>query len=260
MPDDAVLYDVKEMIGTITLNRPDNRNSMDPEVMPAFLETIEKASNDRDIRCLIITNTGTSFCSGADFRSQSAAVGFKLPNERSMNIYKPFLKIREIEVPVIAAMNGHAIGGGFGLALICDIRIANNVSKYGASFARLGLSTGMAVSYMLPRIVGLPIANELLYAGRLITGAEALKIGMVNYSLDTEEIAAKGWELAKEIAACAPLAVKMIKQSVYRGMDWDPVKAAEWDAHCQSRTGETEDAKEGIAALLEKRTPVFKGR
>lgn len=260
MSGDPVLYNVENMIGTLTINRPENRNSMDPEVMPAFLEAIQKAANDRELRCLIITAVGSSFCSGADFKSIRNTDEFMLPSERSMEMYKPFLKILDVKVPVIAAMNGHAIGGGFGLALICDIRIANKASKYGASFARLGLTTGMAVSYMLPKIVGLPIANELLYTGRLINGDESLEIGLVNYSMDADDIPGKALELATEIAAGAPLAVRMMKQLVYRGFEWDPIKAAEFEAHTQSRSMETEDAREGIAALLEKRTPVFKGR
>ena len=177
-----------------------------------------------------------------------------------MNIYRPFLNILDVKVPTIAAMNGHAIGGGFGLALVCDIRIAENRSKYGANFARLGLHTGMAVSYMLPRIIGLPKANELLFTGRLIDGKTAVDIGLVNYALAENEISEKAWELAREIASCAPVAVRMIKRSIQKGFDWNPSGAAEWEAHCQSRTFEMDDTREGISALLEKREPVFTGK
>jgi enoyl-CoA hydratase/carnithine racemase len=168
--------------------------------------------------------------------------------------------IQDVTVPTIAAMNGHAIGGGFGLMLICDIRIANRVSKYGANFARLGLHTGMAVSYMLPRLVGLPMANELLFTGRLISGEQTAEIGLANYAVERDQVLEKAWELAREIASCAPAAVRLIKRSILRGLEWDPRSAAEIEAHCQSRTVEMEDAKEGISALLEKREPVFKGR
>jgi enoyl-CoA hydratase/carnithine racemase len=118
----------------------------------------------------------------------------------------------------------------------------------------------MGVSYMLPRLIGLPLANELLFTGRLINGEEAAKIGLVNYVVGAEQVLEKAWELAREIASCAPAAVRMIKQSIYRGLNWNPRSAAEIEAHCQSRSIETEDAKEGIAALLEKREPAFKGR
>lgn len=260
MSDAPILFNVEDMVGLITLNRPDNRNSMDSETMPAFLEAIEQVKKDNELRCLIITGTGKSFCAGADFRNSPIDMSGGLPHENLMNTYGPFLKISEIKIPVIAAMNGHAIGGGFGLALICDIRIANRKAKYGANFAKLGLHTGMATSYMLPRIVGLPRANELLLTGRLIDGLTAERIGLVNYALEEDQVLNKAWEIAREIASCAPVAVRMIKRSILRGISWDPISAAEIEAHYQSRTFEMEDAREGITALLEKREPVFQGR
>jgi enoyl-CoA hydratase/carnithine racemase len=259
MTDAPVLLETKDRIAQITLNRPQNRNSMDNEVMPAFLEIVDAVKRDQTLRCVIITGTGKTFCAGADFKNAPDGDSGRLPHERLLSVYEPFLRISEIQAPTIAAMNGHAIGGGFGLALICDLRIACRDSKYGANFARLGLHSGMAVSYMLPRLVGLPRANELLFTGRLIDGDTAARIGIANEAVDADRVLEKAWALAREIAACAPAAVRMMKRSVYRGIDWDPRSAAEWEAHCQSRSLETEDAKEGISALLEKREPSFKG-
>jgi len=260
MSEKPVLVETNNMIAQVTLNRPDNRNSMSREMMAAFYEAVKQVKDDKAVRCLIITGKGKSFCAGADFKAYREDAENRLLNELFMDIYRPFLALQEIEIPIIAAMNGHAIGGGFGLALICDIRIASKNSKYGANFARLGLHSGMAISYMLPRIVGLPVANELLFTGRLINGQKALEMGIVNYAEESERVLSKAWELANEIAACAPVAVRMIKRSIYRGLDWNPVQAAEMEAHCQSRTFEMEDAKEGISALLEKREPNFQGR
>ena len=260
MSDAPVLIEIKDKIAQIALNRPNNRNSMDSETLPAFLEAINQVRNNKELRCLIITGSGQSFCSGADFRSKMIGDEFLLPHEACMNIYKPFLTIQELEIPTIAAMNGHAIGGGLGLALICDIRIANKNSKYGANFVRLGLHSGMAISYMLPRIVGLAVANELLFTGRLISGERAAEIGLANYAMVGDEVLSKAWELAREIETCAPAAVRMMKRSIYRSLDWNPRSAAELEAFCQSRTIEMEDAMEGISALLEKRKPNFHGR
>jgi len=260
MSDAPVLYEEKGTIAQITLNRPDNRNSMDEETMPAFCQAVDRAAKNADLRCLIITGTGRSFCSGADFKSGIFESRDRLPHQILLDAYGPFLAIGDLNIPTIAAMNGHAIGGGFGLALICDIRIADRHSKYGANFARLGLHSGMAVSYMLPLIVGLPLANELLFTGRLITGQEAAHIGLANYVLEGDEILEKAWELANEIASCAPVAVRMIKKAIRRGIQWDPRNASEIDAIYQSRTFEMDDAKEGIRALLENRKPVFTGR
>jgi len=260
MSDEAVILEFKDRIGTITLNRPEKLNSMDLEMLPVFQEAVNQVKNTRDLRCLIITGSGNSFCAGANFRGSMTNDEGRLPNDVFMDIYRPFLTIQDLAMPVIAAMNGHAIGGGFGLSLICDIRIANKDSKYGANFARLGVHSGMAISYMLPRIVGLPLANELLLTGRLISGERAAEIGLVNYAVEADEVLPKAWELAQEIESCAPVAVRMMKRSIYNGLDWNPTYAAELEAHCQSRTFEMEDAKEGISAFLEKRNPIFQGR
>jgi len=260
MSDAPVLYDVNDSIGQITLNRPLSRNSMDNELLPAFQETIGSVIRDRSLRCLIISGTGENFCSGVDFRSDLLDDRGRLPNETFMAVYRPFLAILDIEVPTIAAMNGHAIGGGLGLALVCDLRVANKAAKYGANFARLGVHSGMAMSYILPRLVGLPVASELLLTGRLINGGMAAEMGMVNYAVEPDRVLEKALELAREIASCAPVAVRMMKRSIYRGLDWDVRNAAELDSHFQSRTYKMEDAEEGIRALLERRKPVFRGR
>ena len=260
MSNEPILFETTKNIAQITLNRPDNRNSMDDEIMPAFSEAVSRAKEDKDLRCLIVTGSGSSFCSGADFSGGLFDSRGRLPHQTLMDAYGPFLALDKLEMPIIAAMNGHAIGGGFGLALMCDIRIANLHSKYGANFARLGLHSGMAVSYLLPMIVGLPRANELLFTGRLITGEKAAEIGVANYALEGDQILGKAWDLAEEIAECAPVAVKMIKRAIRRGIGWDPCSSAEIDSLYQSRTFEMEDAKEGVSALLEKRKAVFKGR
>lgn len=260
MPDAPVLFTLKGHVAQITINRPENRNSMDEEVLPAFQEAMKRATDMPDLRCLIITGSGKSFCAGADFRSNFFTEKDYLPHERLLQAYKPFLEIQNAPFPTIAAMNGHAIGGGFGLALVCDIRVAAHEAKFGANFAKLGLHTGMSISYILPRLIGLPRANELLFTGRLVNGQRAEEIGLVNYSAPADEVLNVAWDLAREIESSAPLAVRMIKRSVQRGLAWDTFAAAEVEAFCQSRSSETEDAREGVTALLEKRAPVFKGR
>ena len=260
MAQAAVLHEKRGFVCEVTLNRPDNRNAMAPELLQAFQAVIDGVKADRQIRCLIVTGSGSNFCSGADFRSGILErSGDALPHEASLAIYRPFLSILDVEVPVIAAMNGHAIGGGFGLALVCDIRVANREAKYGANFARLGLHPGMAVSYFLPRVAGLPRAAELLFTGRLFDGAEAAQMGIANYAAAPGEVLGKARSLAQDIAACAPAAVRMMKRSLYRHVGWDPRPAAEFEAHCQARTMDMADAKEGIRALLEKRAPDFRG-
>ncbi|MCP4135068.1 MAG: enoyl-CoA hydratase/isomerase family protein [bacterium] len=260
MENVPVLFDIKERIGIITLNRPENRNSMDREMLIAFKETLTLVRENRELRCLVITGSGSSFCAGADFKGDIMSPGEIPKNELFMKAYGYFLDVGKLPIPTIGALNGHAIGGGLGLALMCDIRVANKSAKYGANFARLGLHSGMAISYILPRLAGLPRANELLFTGRIITGETAAEFGLVNYAVDADMVLEKSLELAGEIAACAPLAVRLLKSSVYQGLNWEAEKAAELESHLQAQTFDTDDAREGISALLQKRVPEFKGK
>jgi enoyl-CoA hydratase/carnithine racemase len=262
MSDPAVLYEAKDHVAEITLNRPENRNSMTNDVLEGLAGAIAQARSDSDLRCVIVTGKGKSFCAGADFKSQvqREGGGARLPHERSFAMYSPFLSVLDVEVPVIGALNGHAIGGGLGLAIVCDIRVANQEARYGANFVQLGLHPGMATTYILPRLVGMPRAAELLLTGRIVSGAEAAAIGLANYAVPPDQVLPKARELAREIASAAPIAVRLAKKSLYRHVGYDPRSAAEFEAHVQSRTLETEDSREGIKALLEKRAPVFKNR
>ncbi|MBA3500051.1 MAG: enoyl-CoA hydratase/isomerase family protein, partial [Deltaproteobacteria bacterium] len=177
----AVRYERTGSIGVITLDRPDNRNSMTPELLDAFSVASAAARADGESRVVVVTGAGTMFSSGADFKSTLQRDGdLRAPNERSFAMYEPFLSLLELPVPVVGALNGHAVGGGFGLALVCDMRIGALEAKYGANFVRLGLAPGMAISYLLPRIIGLPRANELLLTGRVVDGAEAERLGILN--------------------------------------------------------------------------------
>ena len=260
MTDAPVTYTQKDKIGLISFNRPDKLNTLNREIIPGFREIIDHVKSDKELRCLIITGSGTTFCGGADLKSGFEKNHGEFLSEALMEFYRPYLEIGSIKVPVIAAINGHAIGGGFGITLLCDIRVADRKAKMGANFTRLGLHSGMAISYILPRLVGVARANELLFTGRLITGEEAAALGLVNYAVDREAVMDKALALAREIAQSAPAAVQMMKRSIYEGLEWNPVRAAAMEAQNQARTFEMEDAKEGISAVLEKRTPNFMGR
>jgi enoyl-CoA hydratase/carnithine racemase len=258
----AVLYDVRDGVAEITLNRPENRNAMTPDVLAGLADAVARARADASLRCVIVTGRGKSFCAGADFkqRRDDAGGAYRAPHERSYDTYAPFLSLLDLEVPSVAAMQGHAIGGGLGLAIVCDLRVAASEAKYGANFVRLGLHPGMANTWLLPRLMGVPNAVELLLTGRLVSGDEAAARGLAHYALPGDSVLAKARELAAEIASAAPLAVRWTKRSLYEGLAWDPKTAARREAQVQSRTFETEDFREGVAALLEKREPRFRGR
>lgn len=257
---DAVRYERDGVIGLITLDRPDNRNSMTPELLDAFARASAAARADHEIRALIVTGTGNCFSSGADFKATLQREGSAAPHERSYAMYEPFLSLLDVAVPVIGALNGHAVGGGFGLALVCDLRVGAEGAKYGANFVRLGLAPGMAISYLLPRLVGVARANELLLAGRLVEGREAAALGILNRAVPAAQVMPVAMELAREIAAAAPLAVRATKAAIRRGLDLQIREAARLEAFAQAETLVTEDCKEGIAALLGKRAPQFTGR
>ena len=260
MQDRSILYHKEGTVGTLTFNRPDNRNSMDAETLEDFKTCVGKIERDPSLRCLIITGSGNTFCGGADLKNSIVADGSVLSPDVLMEFYRPFLTVGLLKIPVIAAINGHAIGGGFGLALLCDIRIVNSRAKLGANFARLGIHSGMAVSYILPRLAGISRACELLFTGKIFSGEQAVEMGLASEALHENEVLDKAVAIAREIAQSAPAAVQMMKQSVYSQLDWNPVRAACHESEYQARTFAMDDSKEGIAALLEKRQPEFTGK
>lgn len=258
----AVRFEAQDTIGVITLDRPDNRNSMTPELLDAFASAVAAARAAADLRCVVITGTGACFSAGADFKSvlqRDDGGAWRAPHEKSFAMYQPFLGVLDLAVPVVAALNGHTVGGGFGLAMCCDIRIGARTAKYGANFTRLGLAPGMAISYILPRLVGVSRAAELLFTGRLVDGDEAERIGLLT-AVDAADVLPRAMELARAIAASAPVAVRETKRALYRGLGWDPRGAAYLESFAQAESVVTADAAEGIAALLEKREPRFAGR
>ena len=247
------------LIGQLVFNRPANRNSLTPEMLEALKEAITAAKNDSDIRCLIITGTEKNFCAGGDFKGGAENSKIPFSQQGLIDTYSICMELLNITVPVIGALNGHAIGGGFGVALLSDIRVANSTALYGANFARLGMHSGMSLSYMLPRLIGLAKANELMFTGRRFSGSEGESLGLFNYALPPEQVWPKALELAEEIAACAPNAVQLMKQSIINNLDWNPHSRLANEAHHQSTSFDSNDAREGIAAMMEKREPVFTG-
>jgi enoyl-CoA hydratase/carnithine racemase len=262
---DAVRYESAgpDGLGVLRLNRPNERNSMTAELLDAFAARIEEVKRDAHLRCLIVTGSGPCFSAGADLKSQIQRHGdgpTRMPHEASFAMYTSFLALLDVEVPVIGALNGHAVGGGFGLALLCDIRIGNAQARYGANFTRLGLHPGLAIAYTLPRLIGLPRASELLYTGRLVDGVEAERLGIVSRAVPPDEVMAAATQLARDIASAAPLAVRATKATLRGHLAWEVREAARREAFAQAATVTTEDFKEGMAALFDKREPNFSGR
>jgi enoyl-CoA hydratase len=252
-------------IVTLTLNRPETRNSMTPAMGEEIVRAVEELRGDETVRAVVITGAGKAFSSGGDLRMLARDTGAAETAGPSMagsprEFYTRFLSIRGLPVPTIAAINGHAIGAGFCFALACDIRIAAEDVKMGMTFARLGIHPGMGATYLLPRLVGTARACDLFFTGRIIDAAEAERLGIVNRVVPRAELEGAMQELTREIASSAPIALRMIKKAIYRGIEHSLEDMLDYESLQQGITFTTEDAREGVRAVMEKRAPSFRGR
>jgi enoyl-CoA hydratase len=256
-----ILVDQHDGIVTLTLNRPESLNAMTVDMGEEVTQLVQELKKDQSARVLILTGAGRAFSAGgAKGNLQSRTAGGSSRNtEPPKTFYKRFLALRQLEIPTIAAINGHAVGAGFCIALACDLRVAATNAKMGLNFVRLGIHPGMAGTYTTPRIVGMAKACEVIFTGKLYSGEEAFSLGLVNRVVPPEHVMDEAMSLAREIAANAPIAVRLAKKALYKG-DADLLDAAiEIESEHQAYTWTTEDAKEGITAMTEKRTPKFKG-
>jgi enoyl-CoA hydratase len=252
-------------VATLTLNRPDARNAMTPPMGEEVRRAVEEVRSDARLRVLVVTGAGKAFSGGGDLGMLARDAGLSDAGEHGMGgppreFYKRFLSIQSLPIPTIAAINGHAIGAGLCFALACDIRIAVADAKMGMTFTKLGIHPGMGASHFLPRLIGTARACELLFTGRIIDAAEAERIGILSRVVARDAFPAAVSELATEIAAAAPIAVRMVKRALYRGVESSLDDALDLESMQQSATFQTADAREGIRAIMEKREPRFAGR
>lgn len=246
---------------TLTLNHPENLNAMSAEMGDEVTALVKELKEDQTARVLVLTGAGRAFSAGGTKGNlQSRTVG-GANREAPKVFYKKFLTLRQLEIPTIAAINGPAVGAGFCVALACDMRVAAANARMGLTFVRLGIHPGMAGTYTTPRIVGMAKACEVIFTGKLYTGEEAFAMGLVNRVVPQEKVMDEAMSLAREIATnCAPIAVRLAKRALYKN-DADLLEAAiEVESEHQAYTWTTEDAKEGITAMTEKRTPKFQGK
>lgn len=254
-----ILVDQQDGIVTLTLNRPESLNAMTVDMGDEVTQFVQELKKDQSARVLILTGAGRAFSAGGakgNLQSRTAGGGNTEPPKV---FYKRFLTLRQLEIPTIAAINGPAVGAGFCVALACDMRVAATTAKMGLNFVRLGIHPGMAGTYTTPRIVGMAKACEVIFTGKLYSGEEAFSLGLVNRVVPPEQVMAEATSLAREIAANAPIAIRLAKKALYKG-DADLLEAAiDIESEYQAYTWTTEDAKEGVTAMTEKRTPKFKG-
>ena len=260
MSYEYIIYERRGHIAQITLNRPEVLNSRNEKMRLELIQAYNEVKSDREVTVLIVTGAGEkSFCTGRDlkeikkegsvFESRRAALG-----SRDTEV------LANLDKPVIAAINGYALGGGLELALGCDFRIAVDTAKMGLTEVKRGMIPGSGGTQRLPRLIGKVKALEMLYTGKMVTAQEALSLGMINEVVSKEELMPRAYQMAEEIAANAPIALMFIKEAVNKGMDMPLSQALTMEINLFSILETTEDLLEGAKAFVEKRPPIWKGR
>jgi enoyl-CoA hydratase len=246
----------------VSLNRPEKRNAMSEAMTSSWREAMAALAQDRHVRAVVVTGEGPAFCAGGDVSwiGGEADASVDQIRQRMLPFYRAWLAIRTLEVPTIAAINGAAVGAGLVLALACDLRYAADDAQLSAPFTALGMHPGMAATYLLPQVAGIAMAREMLLAGRVVTGADAVASGLVNQVFPRDTVVAEAVKVAERVAASAPVATRLTK-SALAGQGATTFEAAlQWEALAQSVTLATEDLQEGLRAQRERRAPRFAGR
>ncbi|UUZ77040.1 crotonase/enoyl-CoA hydratase family protein [Polaromonas sp. P1(28)-13] len=264
MPD-FLLYDQQGPVVTLTMNEPDRRNPLTGNsAVHDFVAAIDRIENDRSVRAVILTGAGTAFSTGGDIKnmgrqSSGELSGMQIRQEYRNGIQRLPLALFNLEVPVIAAINGVALGAGLDLACMCDIRIASEHAKFAESFVKLGIVPGDGGAWLLPRLIGLARASEISFTGEVIGAQQAAEWGLVSRVVPADELLETANELAQRIAANPPHAVRLTKRLLREAMHTPLPTLLEMAAAFQALSHLTEDHREAVSAFLEKRTPVFKG-
>jgi 2-(1,2-epoxy-1,2-dihydrophenyl)acetyl-CoA isomerase len=252
---ETLVLEKNEGIYTLTLNQPHNLNALSYRLADEFQRAVAEVAQDGEARILILTGAGESFSSGGDFDTIIAE--FSLPavelKPRLRQFYPKFLGLRDLPIPTLAAVNGHAVGAGFSLALACDLRVASTRARFFPNFVRIGVHPGMGASYLLPRLVGAAKALEILWLAEPISAEEAFSLGLVNRIAEPEELLPSAVELARKISSRPRVPVRLAKQAVYMAPDTGLKEMLEYESFAQALCAETDDMKKAIAAFHAKR-------
>lgn len=254
-------------IAWLVLNRPEKLNAIDQKMTSEVIQALEDIAGDKEIRTVVLTGAGDVFCAGAGLEQGSTGPlrpGEQTPEELRQALrrgpQKVTLALHRMGMPVIASVNGIAAGGGFDWAMACDVRIGSEKTRFKAGFTSIGLFPGTGGTWLLPRLIGVAKAAELLFTDRLVDSSEAEKLGLLNMVVRHERLAAETRKLAKKIASGPPVALRLAKLQLHKEPGMDLAAALEVAAVCEAITLRSEDHREGVSAFREKRKPGFKGK
>jgi enoyl-CoA hydratase len=245
----------------VTLDLPDRRNMMSAGMTVSWGRVMAALRDDRTVRAVVVTGSGAAFCSGGDLSWIGAEPDASVDDLRARMraFYRTWLAVRDLDAVTIAAVNGPAVGARLAVALACDLRYAADDARLGVPFTSLGMHPGMASTWLLPEVAGLPVARELLLTGRMVTGAEAVPLGLVNRALPAGDVLDEALSVASAVAATAPVASRLTKRALASGGHATFEAALEWEALAQPVTLASQDLQEGLRAQRERRPPRFTG-
>ncbi|MEK7386560.1 MAG: enoyl-CoA hydratase [candidate division NC10 bacterium] len=257
-----LLYEVKDKIATITLNRPDKLNAFTGPMIDAWAKALAEAQADDGVNVIVVTGSGRAFCAGGDVGRMREGKPTPLENKNQLweNIHRVPRTLEAMDKPVIAMVNGLAVGAGMGMCLMCDVRIASEEARFSTGYVRVGLVPGDGDTYFLPRLVGAAKALELLWTADFVDAQEALRLGIVNRVVPAGDLAQQTRAFAEQIAGGPQIPIRMIKRLVYQSLRLDLRTHLDLVSSHMAVVRETADHAEGVAAFKEKRTPKFQGR
>ncbi len=264
MDFETIILKKEEHIATLTLNRPDKLNAINAKMEEELVQALQDISQDNQIRVMVLTGAGRAFCAGGDVRDPGYQRLGTTVQEISRGLRRTYqgttLKLYEQEIPTIAMVNGAASGWGFDLVLACDIRTGSENARFNSAFVRVGITPATGGVWLMPRTMGLSKAYELAFSGDFVNAQEAERLGILNRVVPAGDLEKETMALATKIAKAPPLAVKLTKLQMRQGLLIDLKSAFELAANCQSICMTSEDCKEAMTAMFEKREPVFKGK
>jgi 2-(1,2-epoxy-1,2-dihydrophenyl)acetyl-CoA isomerase len=262
MADEVIITEVSDKVATLTFNRPDKLNALSMDLIGRSIEILTEWSRDPEIGCIVVTGAGRAFCAGGDVstmaRDESETLEQKIDRLRQMHELSWLLY--NMSKVTIAAVNGFAMGAGFGVCLACDLRIASDQARFGSAYAKVGYGGDFGTTWLLTHLAGAPKAKELFFLGDIIDANEAHRIGLVNRVVPHDNLSATVREIASRIALGPLTSYRYMKANVNLASSADFRTMLDREAETHMRCSMTEDHKEGVRAFLEKREPKFVGR